>query len=139
MLATHSLLLALESEIQRRHGGQLRRLRVSAREDGIDVEGEASSYYTKQLVIRDLLKLGWFPNTSIRITVRKSVHPCALDTGKQEEISYDPTQLCGPIQASRQSVGNRSPLAVTAKGIEEKEFAGILPERAGAALRDTTS
>ena len=83
MLATHHLLSTLESDLRRLYGGQIRRLSVTAREDEIDVEGEASSYYTKQLVIRDLLKLGWFPRATVRITVRKTIHTHAHDTGEQ--------------------------------------------------------
>ncbi len=82
MLATHRLLLTLESDLRRLYGGQIRRLRVTAREDGIDVDGEASSYYTKQLVIRDLLKLGWFPRATVRITVRRAIHTYSHDAGE---------------------------------------------------------
>ena len=74
----------LESSLRQRHR-QVRNLRIIPRSDGIELHGEATSFYAKQLVIRDVRASGGLRIRANRIAVEDS-HPHSIGIEKGSRI-----------------------------------------------------
>ena len=71
----------LQATLRAVHSGRIRDLRVEKHASGVEVSGEAVSYYAIQLVIRDVLATG-VRHCRTRIRARRPVAPpTALENG----------------------------------------------------------
>lgn len=59
----------LQAGLRRRHD-RIRDLRLRDGADGLEVDGETSTYHALQLLIRDVLALGIAPRVRVRVAVR---------------------------------------------------------------------